>query len=310
MLSRTSSKLALGLFTASLWIASSASAQMKIDSFNGPVTQNESSSFKAYVTSLTPATDNSHNQWAQGTSGEATKAMGLVYQINGDVGTLDQMIRFCDAVLSERNDLALPPLGQHVIWTGRIDPVWPNVLDQQPITTGGEQGDPVGHLGNCAARILQTPAIWTRTIPSGDLHHYGATYLARAKTYVAEADVAIDGHILKSLLDLSHDDRQYFSAASPYKGGTPVPWNQQMMFNYAFQNLVTAHAILKDDPTRLARYKKIVSTSLDWFFNESQQSYTDKLGNLATTGVMRCPARVAKTQIMQAWMSPASIVLS
>jgi hypothetical protein len=50
--------------------------------------------------------------------------MGLVYEITGDTAILDQMISFCDAVLSERNDLAPDPVGQYVIWTGRIDPVF------------------------------------------------------------------------------------------------------------------------------------------------------------------------------------------
>jgi hypothetical protein len=63
------------------------------------------------------------------------------------------MIRFCDAVLSERKDLAPSPIGQHKIWTGRVDPVWPNTLTA-PIGTGGEQGDPVGHLASCAYLIL------------------------------------------------------------------------------------------------------------------------------------------------------------
>jgi hypothetical protein len=36
------------------------------------------------------------------------------------------MIRFCDALLSERDDLAPAPIRQHEIRTGRIDPVWPN----------------------------------------------------------------------------------------------------------------------------------------------------------------------------------------
>src|SRR5262249_55634250 len=149
----------------------------------------------------------------------------------------DQMIHFCDTVLSERNDLAPSPVGQYVIWTGRIDPAWPNNVTTTPIGTGGEQGDPVGHLGNCARLILKTPSIWSATVPIGDPNGYGPSYPAREKTFVAGADAAIDGHILKSLLALSHQNRQYFSTAGPYQPGNAVPWNQQMMFNYGFQNL-------------------------------------------------------------------------
>jgi len=258
-----------------------AGAQMKVDSFDGPVTANEITSFRTYVTPLTPATSNLGNNWAQGHSGEQTKAMGLVYEISGDVGVLDHMISFCDAVLSERNDLAPAPVGQYVLWTGRVDPAWPNAVDTQPIGTGGEQGDPVGHLGNCARLILQTPDIWLKTVPIGDPHGYGKTYLERAKTFVKGADEAVDGHILKSLLDLTNDDHQYFSAAGPYKPGDPVPWNQQMMFNYGFQNLAICHTILNDDPARAAKYHQIVQDSLNWFFQSEVTTYTDKDGNPA-----------------------------
>lgn len=253
---------------------------MKVDSFDGPVTANEISSFLNYVTTLTPAADNIGNNWAQGKSGEQTKAMGMVYEISGNTAVLDQMIRFCDSVLAERNDLAPAPVGQHVLWTGRIDPAWPNRVTGTVLGTGGEQGDPVGHLGNCARLILQTPAIWQKTVPIGDPHGYGSTYYKRALTFVHSADAAIDGHILKSLLDMSHQDRQYFSAAGPYKPGQPVPWNQQMMFNYGFQNLAICHTILHDDAQRAARYHQIVEDSLHWFFT-TVITYTDKKGNPA-----------------------------
>src|SRR5207237_6284131 len=117
---------------------------MYVESFTGRVTQNEVAAFTAYVRTLTPAPDNMGNAWAQHASGSQTKAMGLLYSIAHDVAILDQMVVFCDAVLSERNDLAPAPVGQRVIWTGRIDPVWPNNTGT-PVTTAGEQGDPVGH---------------------------------------------------------------------------------------------------------------------------------------------------------------------
>lgn len=257
-----------------------AQSTMSIDSFDGAPTANEINSFVSYVTAQTPAANNIGNGWAQGTSGEDVKAMGMVYEITQNTAILDQMIRFCDTVLSERDDLAPSPTGQIVIWTGRIDPVWPNTTTT-PIGTGGEQGDPVGHLGNCARLILQTPSIWNNTVTIGDPNGYGTTYLARAKTYVAGGDAAISGHILKSELDLSNSDHQYFASADPYKGGTPVPWNQQMMFNYAFQNLAIDHDILGDNPTLAAQYHKIVQDSINWFFSSGVTSYTDNAGNIA-----------------------------
>lgn len=50
-------------------------------------------------------------------------------------------------------------------------------------------------------------------------------------------------------------------------GGKPVPWNQQMMFNYAFMNLCSAHRILNDNPELLGKYKSILTASIDWFFH-------------------------------------------
>ena len=260
--------------------ASQAQTSMTVSSFTGPVTSTEISSFLSYVTAQAPAANNIGNSWVQGTQGEETKAMGLVYEITQNTAILDQMIRFCDAVLSERNDLAPAPTGQYVIWTGGIDPVWPNTTTT-PIGTGGEQGDPVGHLGNCARLILQTPSIWNNTVGIGDPDNFGATYILRAKTYVQGGDTAIGGHILKYELDVSNSNHFYFSSGDPYKGGQPVPWNQVMMFNYAFQNLAIAHDILGDNPALATQYHQLVQANINWFFTSGVTSYTDSAGNTA-----------------------------
>ncbi|KAI1099688.1 hypothetical protein F4804DRAFT_321218 [Jackrogersella minutella] len=257
---------ALGAILGSL-LFSVAQAQMKVSSFDGNVTDAELKSFNDFVITLKPGTNNKGNEWAQGHSGEQTKAMGLVYQIAGQQDTLDQMLRFCDAVLSERNDLAKAPVGQYKIWTGGIDPVWPNDVTKQPITTGGEQGDPVGHLASCSYLILKTNSLYNQKVTIGDPHNYGATYLERAKTYLKQADTSMSNHILKRLLDVSNGTKMYFAKDSPYMGGKAVPWNQQMMFNYAFMNLCNAHRILNDNPELLGKYKSIITASIDWFFH-------------------------------------------
>ncbi|KAI1772582.1 hypothetical protein F4818DRAFT_453416 [Hypoxylon cercidicola] len=151
------------------------------------------------------------------------------------------MLRFCDAILSKRNDLAKAPVGQYKIWTGGIDPVWPNNVTATPITTGGEQ--------------------------------------ERAKTYLEEADAATINHISKRLLDVSND-KMYFAKDSPYMGGKPVPWNQQMMFNYAFVNLCDTHRILPDNPQLLGKYKSIIVASMNWLFHGGGvQTGESKKGN-------------------------------
>jgi hypothetical protein len=259
----------------------SHAASMTVSSFDGSVTNEELQSFNKYIAGLQPAADNIGNNWAQGHSGEETKAMGLVYQIAGQQETLDNMLRYCDAVLSERNDIAPAPTGQHRIWTGDIAPAWPNNVTGKLIATGGEQGDPVGHLANCANLILGNKTLHNQTVGSGDKHGHGRTYFERAQTYVAQADKAMANHVLSRLLDLSKGSRMYFAKDSPYKGGEPVPWNQQMMFNYAFQNLVASHSILGDNPNGLAtKYKTIMTASLDWFFlSGGSQTKKSKQGN-------------------------------
>ena len=294
--------LALGACAAGSCMAAGAAAPpptptsslMVVSSFTGPVAQSEIDSFKAYIATITPATSNIGNAWAQGASGEELKAMGLVYEISRDTAILDRMLVYCDAVLAARNDLAPSPIGQYVLWTGRVDPAWPNDVSTQPIGTGGEQGDPTGHLGNCARQVLQTPSIWHDTVPGGDPHKYGKTYLARAKKYLAQADYAWDHHILASLLDLSDANLYKFSSAGPYKPGEPVPWNQQMMFDYGLQNLAECHWILGDDPARATHYAAIMQANIDSFFQAGVTPYTDKDHRPAYDWAYALPAKTGE----------------
>ncbi|KAJ4158128.1 uncharacterized protein LMH87_008668 [Akanthomyces muscarius] len=262
-----STSILLAALATCFRMGANAATVMKVTSFDGPVSGEELQSFSSYISTLEPAKDNIGNQWAQGHSGEETKAMGLVYSISGQQEVLDNMLRFCDAILSQRNDLAKEPIGQHKIWTGDIAPVWPNNVAASPISTGGEQGDPVGHLASCAHLILKDKKLYGKTVAIGDGHDYGKTYLERARTYIKQADKAMSGHILSRLLDVSRGDKMYFAKDSPYKGGTPVPWNQQMMFNYAFQNLVAAHTLLGDNAELADKYKSIMKASMKWFFS-------------------------------------------
>jgi hypothetical protein len=64
---------------------------------------------------------------------------------------------------------------------GDIAPVWPNHPPIKVIITGGEQGDPVGHLASYTNLILQNKALYNQAVTIGDNNHYGNTYLERAK---------------------------------------------------------------------------------------------------------------------------------
>jgi hypothetical protein len=150
----------------------------------------------------------------------------------------------------QRETISLQHLSASTKFGLVVDPVWPNTLTT-PIGTGGEQGDPVGHLASCAYLILKTKDLYNKKVTIGDPHGYGDTYLSRAKKYLAEADYSMSHHILESELDLSNDNRMYFAKEDPYMGG----------------QLCDAHRILGDNPTLLDKYKGIMVASLDWFFN-------------------------------------------
>ncbi|WP_047239000.1 hypothetical protein, partial [Chromobacterium subtsugae] len=108
MKQKTLLSLALTL-SLPLACAHAQAAAMTVDSLDGPVTRNEIQSFVDYAQGLQPGASNVGNEWAQGRSGENLKAMALVYDIAPSQPLLDKMVSFCDALLSERNDIAPAP---------------------------------------------------------------------------------------------------------------------------------------------------------------------------------------------------------
>ncbi|NEW05781.1 hypothetical protein GK047_07085 [Paenibacillus sp. SYP-B3998] len=267
-------------------VQAQAAGQMVIDSLDGPVTQNEINSFKAYIQTVEPVvwpnTGSMQNEYAQGKSGESIKAMGLMYELTGDTAILDRMIYFCDVLLSQRNDILAAPYGHRTAWTNSIAPVWPG-NNTGTASADSANGDPVGHLAYCAKLILQQPSLWNTSVAIGDDYGHGATYRQRAATFVTEADYVVNQFLLPSLINLSNGNKYYFSAQSPYMSGGVMPWNQQMMISYGLQNLAASHAIIGDNASLVSQYDGIVQTNLNWFFsdNSAKQTYTDSAGNTA-----------------------------
>ncbi len=263
---------------------------MSIDSLDGPVTSNEINSFVSYINSINPVvwpnTGSMENQYAQGASGEQIKAMGLMYEISGNTAILNRMMYFCDTLLSQRNDILASPNGQRVYWNGKISPAWPGqALGVTPVYSTSASGDCVGHLANCARLILQTPAIWNTTVPDGDPFGYGATYLARAKTYVQQADYTFTNCFFTDMLTLTNSgltNVYCYPTGYPYQGGNQYPWNQAMMMTYPLQNLAIAHSILGDNPSLVSKYDNLVQTNVGRFFTDPtvSQLLTDSAGNL------------------------------
>src|SRR5208337_2335792 len=109
-----------------------------------------------------------HNYWADGTPGRELEALGMMYEVSGNMTILNQMVSWSDICVSQRNDLmSAANGGQRVMWTGLIDKVWvPNdPTSAEAGYAGGENGDTEAHLAYCALEILNTPSIWNTTVP-------------------------------------------------------------------------------------------------------------------------------------------------
>src|SRR5215470_3210029 len=182
------------LTIATLCAARPAWAAMTVQSLNGPVTATEISSFKTFMQGRTPPAANSYdNNMADGGAGSDCEALGMMYEVSQDTQILDKMIQYADAFLSLRNDFT----DHRVMWTGNVEPVWLTKASTSPQAgyAGCENNEIAGHIAHCAKLILQTPGIWNTTVAVGDPHGYGATYLQRARTYVARMDATQDNYM-------------------------------------------------------------------------------------------------------------------
>jgi hypothetical protein len=265
-------KIALAaLFCGCLSIGSTVfAASMAIDSLSGPVTQNEINSFNAFMQTQTPPSTpwgSYHNEYADGVAGRDVDAMGMMYEVSGNIQILDRMIYFVDIFVSTRNDLlSASKGGQRVMWTGLIDKVWcpESPTNAHAKYSGSETEDVIERIAYCAKQILQTPSIWNTAVPDGNPHGYGVTYLERAETYIAMCDESNDEYFLK-----------WFVQAGTNLIRPPVNqpgWNamnenvtannRQMMFCGGYQRLAECHEILGDNPARVAQYDAVVKASV------------------------------------------------
>jgi len=255
------------LFAGKNITGSFPSTSMVVDNLNGPLTTNEISSFKTYMSGVSAPATNDQNIWVFGNSGKQIEACGLMYDATSDQAILDKMIYFCDAALSGRNDLASAANGgQRTVWTGNIEPVWPTTAaGVSPAGADVESGDVVSHIVFCAKLILQHPALWSTNVTAGDPHGYGATYKARALKYIQEGDYVMDNWLLARFVRPA-DKLIYFPGApNTYKPGEAAPWNQMFMVTNAMIRLVQCHVILADAASRVTNYDSIVQANINWF---------------------------------------------
>jgi hypothetical protein len=267
----TAASLAAVLLAARI----SSAADMVIEGIHGDVTTNEIATFKAFLRAQPTSGDNIGNDWVYGSAGKNTEALGMVYEITGDVAILDQMIRFADDALACRNDA----VNGRILWTGKRELCWPNrdpkVEDGK--YSGSENGDVIAHIGYCAQLILKTPGLAAKPVGIGDARSYGRTYQERALTYVREMDRTIDSFITPNFVSAKDDNHYRWPESDLYRAlgpryrtapGNPIPWNQQTMLSGGFLRLALCHEILKDDPARAKQYREIVGANLKWFLGD------------------------------------------
>jgi hypothetical protein len=240
-------------------------AKMIVAGLDGAVSAEEIASFKAFMATQPPATESMANNLSDGGTrgGKNAEALGLMFEISGDVAILNMLIKYAGTFLAARND---PATGE-AMWTGNRELVWitkpPGI---QRGYAGVEQGDIVGHIAYAAKLILTTPALWPRTVPDGDPFHHGATYLDRAKRFIAECEKTEDTYLVKYFIHpttfvVQDPDSDAWRAMGEKNG----PYNRQMFLMSGFQRLAEAHELLGDAPAKVALYDKIVKVAVEAF---------------------------------------------
>ena len=255
---------------------------MTIQSLTGFVTNTEIISFKHYVNTVSKIDiNNIGNAYVYGISGSAIEALGLMYEVTGDIDILDRMMEFTEGALLCRI--------YNLTWTGKYEYIWPN-----PVVTT-EQGDIVGHIAYNVKMILQTPSIWNNTVLIGN-NTFGITYYDRAITYLYQANQTVD--YLVNFIPFGSGGNNgapigsggtsytgntsflsgvspgytfpnvtYFRNPSSFQALRPVPWNQQMMINNAFQRLAECYEILGDHDDLVIQFDTYVNNSFNYFFD-------------------------------------------
>ena len=269
------------LFAALCFLfASTSQAQLVIDSLDGEVTQNEVDTFISVVSATPIPTSQwtstiTHNQLADGKGGMTLEGINYLIVLTADIPSLSDehtqlinlAIAWTDAWLIHRNDL---PLGeQRVMWTGNIEPVWPPNCPtcSSSIYYESEVGDTIGHMAFTAHNILNTPCIWNDIVPDGDPNNFGATYFARAQTYVSMLEFTMSNSFTPYFIDPKTLLIQRPSVSQGYLSSfhNVNAWNVQFMLLNAYWQLAQCHEILGDADDLVAMYRSIVQNSTDMF---------------------------------------------
>ncbi|MFI5453364.1 alpha-1,2-mannosidase [Pedobacter sp. UC225_61] len=259
----------------------SLGAKLVVEDLKGAVTKNEIAAFKAHIRDVKAPALADGNVYVYGNPGKIIEACGLMYEATNDQEILDRMIYYCDNALAGRNDLAPATNGgQRVVWTGKIEPVWPpSKATVSPAGAGVEQGSVLAHILYGAKLILSNPALWNKKVTTGDPKGFGLTYKERALTYVKQADVVIENWILPNFV--RKDKKFYFPGApNAYKPNEAAPWNQLFMLTNGLILLSQCHTLLNDAPEKVKGYDELVTININ-LFKQNVKFYKSQLGTTA-----------------------------
>jgi hypothetical protein len=246
------------------WCAPARLAAYVIESMDGPITAKELDSFLDGIRGLQPQTSNAGNAMATHKSGTEIAGISRVFEATRDPRILAQAVRFADVFCAYRND---QPKGQHTVqWTGAVEPVWP--MSAEADGAGGESAMVAGHVACIAWLILDTPALWTATVPGGDAYGYGATYKERGLTYLRMTEEVLRRYLTKYCVIPGT-----FTIVNPTRtpeSGSPPPWNIQAMYMLPHLYAARCHDLLGDHPPELALWKGVVERYATWFVASAQ----------------------------------------
>ena len=235
-----------------------------IEREDGAITARELDSFLEGIRTLQPQTSNAGNAMATHKSGTEIAGISRVFEATRDARVLAHAARFADVFCAYRND---QPKGGHTVqWTGAVEPVWPMSADADG--AGGESAMVAGHVAGVAWLILDTPGLWSATVPGGDPYGYGTTFKERGLTYLRMTDEVLRRYLTRYCV--VPGTCTIVNPTTTPATGSPPPWNIQAMYMLPHLYAARCHDLLRDRPAELALWKGVVERYATWFVASAQ----------------------------------------
>jgi chitodextrinase len=253
------------LFSVIIIITSySTLAQFRIDSLNGPVTQNEINAYKKWAQgiNLSSSYNPSERVMAYGSDSKKCNGLGLMYELTHDKTFLDALLKYTDRFLNLRNDSVTGTFE----WTGKRELIW----HPEDTNSGVADGLIVAKIAYAAQLILQNPSLWDQTVPDGNKFLYGLTYKDRALKYIQEMEATESTFLFKWYVRDSDkhivfpDDPRFDGGFTP---GGEAPYNQKWMILYGKMRMAKCYELL-GNTTMAKKYRDVVQANLNLYASQ------------------------------------------